>query len=65
VPPKHGRLRLRGGGAVIFAIVACPPLLILSALQGVLLANAKILFLYDPSDSPMEQMLKPFMAVLA
>ena len=35
--------------ALIFALVAWLPLLILSALQGVLLANVKIPFLYDPA----------------
>lgn len=35
--------------AVIFALIAWLPLLILSALQGLLLANVKIPFLYDPS----------------
>ena len=35
--------------AVIFALMAWVPLLILSALQGTLLANVKVPFLYDPS----------------
>ena len=35
--------------AVIFALMAWLPLLILSALQGTLLTNVKIPFLYDPS----------------
>jgi hypothetical protein len=35
--------------AVIFALIAWLPLLILSALQGVLFANVRIPFLYDPS----------------
>jgi hypothetical protein len=35
--------------AVVFALVAWLPLLILSALQGVLVRNVKIPFLYDPS----------------
>src|SRR5215831_1740830 len=35
--------------AVIFALVAWVPLLILSALQGVVLTNVRIPFLYDPS----------------
>src|SRR5215472_1664863 len=35
--------------AVIFALIAWLPLLILSALQGVLLTNVRIPFLYDPS----------------
>jgi hypothetical protein len=34
---------------VIFAVVAWVPLLILSAVQGVLLKNVRIPFLYDPS----------------
>ena len=35
--------------AVIFALIGWVPLLILSALQGTLLTNVKIPFLYDPS----------------
>src|SRR5215472_3414534 len=35
--------------AIIFALIAWLPLLILSALQGVLLKNVRIPFLYDPS----------------
>lgn len=35
--------------AVIFALIAWLPLLILSALQGVVLRNVRIPFLYDPS----------------
>jgi hypothetical protein len=35
--------------AVVFAVVAWLPLLILSALQGVLITNVKIPFLYDPA----------------
>ena len=35
--------------AVIFALIAWLPLLILSALQGVVLRNIRIPFLYDPS----------------
>jgi hypothetical protein len=35
--------------AIIFALIAWLPLLILSALQGVLFANVRIPFLYDPS----------------
>ena len=35
--------------ALVFALVAWLPLLILSALQGVLVKNVKIPFLYDPS----------------
>jgi hypothetical protein len=35
--------------AVIFALMAWVPLLILSALQGTLLANVRVPFLYDPS----------------
>jgi hypothetical protein len=35
--------------AVIFALIAWVPLLILSAVQGVLLGNVKIPFLFDPS----------------
>src|SRR3974377_522932 len=35
--------------AVIFALIAWLPLLILSALQGTLLTNITIPFLYDPS----------------
>jgi hypothetical protein len=37
---------------VIFALIAWVPLLILSAVQGVLLGNVKIPFLFDPSDYP-------------
>src|SRR6201987_289916 len=35
--------------ALVFSLVAWLPLLILSALQGTLLTNVKIPFLYDPS----------------
>jgi hypothetical protein len=35
--------------AVIFALIAWLPLLILSAFQGLLLTNVRIPFLYDPS----------------
>jgi len=35
--------------AVIFALIAWTPLLIFAALQGVLLRNARIPFLFDPS----------------
>jgi hypothetical protein len=40
---------LIGRRSVIFALIACVPLLILSAFQIVLLTNVRIPFLYDPS----------------